>query len=146
MFITDPKNSAKILINRGEGKFNANHRKENRFSGEYVAINPENGSPVLTLRIYWTDSRCYAAAWLNVRSVKGARGPLAEGVYMSGTGYAGGYGYCKESAAAAAALEAANIELSEPISGRGIQAIQDAVAAVAIAAGVEKPIIHKSHS
>ena len=54
--------------------------------------------------------------------------------YACGCGHADGYGYHKQSAAVESAINAAGIELSEPIGGRGEQAMVDGLKAVAIAA------------
>jgi len=57
------------------------------------------------------------------------------GVYTSGLGSAGGYGYHKESAAFADALRSANIAVDEGLSGRGDRAIEDALVAIVRALG-----------
>ena len=54
--------------------------------------------------------------------------------YACGSGYADGYGYHKQSAAVESAINAAGLELSEHIGGRGEQAMIDGLKAVAIAA------------
>ena len=54
--------------------------------------------------------------------------------YACGSGYADGYGYHKQSAAVESAINAAGIELSEHISGRGEQAMVDGLKAVVLAA------------
>ena len=54
--------------------------------------------------------------------------------YASGSGHADGYGYHKQSAAVESAINAAGIELSEHIGGRGEQAIIEGLKAVALAA------------
>ena len=54
--------------------------------------------------------------------------------YASGSGHADGYGYHKQSAAVESAINAAGIELSEHIGGRGEQALTDGLKAVARAA------------
>ena len=81
------------------------------------------------LRIYRGRSRSasmiYASIWL--------RG----GNYASGTGWAGGYGYHKASAAAQAAIDSAGITLGQPIDGRGDTAITDALHAIGIMAGFD---------
>ena len=57
-----------------------------------------------------------------------------EGAPRHGHGWAGGGGYCRRSAAAAEALRAAGIRLSEDISGRGDGALRAALLATAAAA------------
>ncbi len=72
----------------------------------------------------------YAAAWIN----EGAN-------YSSGSGKAGGYGYCKHSAAIAAALRSAGVKLNKDISGVGESAVRDALAAIARALGFRQFVI-----
>lgn len=57
--------------------------------------------------------------------------------YTSGHGQAGGYGYHKQSSALACAIKSAGIELTSDIAGVGNQAMQDAMKAIAIAAGAD---------
>ena len=54
--------------------------------------------------------------------------------YACGSGHADGYGYHKQSAAVESAINAAGFELSEPIGGRGEQAMVDGLKAVVLAA------------
>ena len=54
--------------------------------------------------------------------------------YASGSGYAGGYGYHKPSAAVGNAIDAAGFELDTSISGAGESALIDGLKAVALAA------------
>ena len=56
-------------------------------------------------------------------------------------GKAGGYGYHKESAAIAEAIESAGIALDTDISGVGNSAILDALTAIANALGFERVLI-----
>jgi len=72
------------------------HRKEKGYAGTYLIIDA-NLDVKLDLRIYWTEARCYACVWFN-----GA----------SGSGYAGGWGYEKTSAAAEAAFRCAGLKIS----------------------------------
>lgn len=103
-------------------KFNANYRKDSLHHG-YKVIEAATGKTVVDARIYWPHSVAYAAVWIN-----------SETLHASGTGKAGGYGYCKQSAALAEALVNAGVTLSENISGVGHIAMRDAVLAVARAA------------
>lgn len=97
--------------------FNRNHRKENHFQQQYTGLVLVGNEllEAVTLRIYGTRAVNYAALWYNNQEK-----------WASGTGKAGGYGYHRPSAAAAEAFEAAGVELAD-ISGRGSQAIEDAV-------------------
>jgi len=75
-------------------------------------------------------SQVFCTVWIHGRS--------------SGTGKAGGYGYCKKSAAFAAALEQAGIILTDDkgkpayISGTGMTAVHQALKAIGRALGYRK--------
>lgn len=81
---------------------------------------------VVTMRLYASPraARIHAVAWVCP----------AEGAPRIGHGVAGGGGYCRRSAAAAYALEAAGVELSEDVAGRGEFALRDALLATAATA------------
>lgn len=115
--------------------FNSSHRKENYCHNEYTAINKADCRPIITVRVYWSQSseRVYAALWIHGNQ------------YASGTGYAGGYGYHKGSAAVCAAFNAAGVKFDESIDGRGESAIWDAVEAVAHFLNFNDYITHKSN-
>jgi len=121
-------------------KWTTSHRKEkNGFHAEYAALvlNPtcqELRQPVV-LRLYWPSETCYACLWVN-----------GEEVHTQGSGKAGGYGYCKASAAAQAAIDNAGFRLSCPIDGRGTEKIKDAVLAIAHALGFSGARVHYSHA
>lgn len=113
------------------------HRKDNGgFWGEYALIDLSDGAAVVTLRIYWPGTVAYACVWIN-------RGGM--GIHARGAGKAGGGGYCKESAAAHAALADAGVTLAEPIDGRGVGAIEGALAALARHMGIARYTIHRAH-
>lgn len=92
--------------------FNINgkaHRKENGYAGSYLIIDA-NFDVRLDLRIYWTASRVYACVWFN---------------QASGSGYAGGCGYEKTSAATEAAFHSAGLKISGlSASGMIIEALE----------------------
>jgi hypothetical protein len=83
----------------------------------------ENGAryqmPII-IRVYWPAQVAYACVWISARDV-----------YSIGKGKAGGYGYCKESAAIQEALEDAGIKLETRIDGVGESAIRGAIHAIA---------------
>ena len=64
--------------------------------------------------------------------------------YACGSGYAGGYGYHKASAAVCNAIDAAGFELDANIHGGGESALVDALKAVALAAwpGVDESTLY----
>lgn len=82
--------------------------------------------PLVEARIYMSASRS-AERMTAILWVHGAN-------YACGSGYAGGYGYHKPSAAVEKAIEAAGFINSEHIGGRGESALVDALKAVALAA------------
>lgn len=94
-----------------------------------VGIGPSRSDvdELAVLRIYAgrskSASRVYASVWVHNK--------------CAGSGWAGGYGYHKSSAAASEALTNAGIKLDEPISGRGDNVIADALHAVGIALGYD---------
>ena len=109
---------------------NINHRKEDKFSEQFSGIVCRNGKmyEAVILRIYRTDSRAYACLWTMGNY---AWGQADGSLWRSGSGWAGGYGYHKASAAAHAAIKAAGIELSENVHSAGDSAIMNAVEAIA---------------
>lgn len=112
------------IIDTNAARLFPDHRKENNFREEYAALYiDENGEmhTLVTLRIYSTERRSYACCWISCGFTQ---------VWTRGSGYAGGYGYHRASAAADNALCAAGVSLSEDIAGRGDFAIREAVKAV----------------
>lgn len=86
---------------------------------------------VLSARFYMSRtadgaSPVYCSVWISPRD--GSEG-------FSGHGRATGYGYHKESAAFAAALDSAGVSLAENIDGVGDRAIDDAARAIVKACG-----------
>ena len=137
---------ATILEVNGKGtKFTTSHRKENKcYFESYTAIvdgvdhkgNPTKKTPV-ELRLYGTGNKNFACLWVHDSS--------NSGVSRNGSGSAGGYGYHRPSAAAAEAIRNAGIKLSEDISGRGGQAIESAVKAIAEALGYSNVFVFHAH-
>ena len=90
---------------------------------------------IITVRCYIMGrsagaSAVYASVWINTSEV-----------HTSGKGKAGGYGYHKESAAVAEAIESAGITLDTGISGVGDCAIREALKAIARALGFSNVLI-----
>ena len=90
---------------------------------------------VVTVRVYWPASTAYACVWLNFADS-----------YAVGKGKAGGYGYCKESAAIDEALRSAGIKLAHSIHGVGEQAIKGALVALAEFAGLTNYTVTVAHA
>lgn len=111
------------------------HRKENSFDRQWSAIDPKTGSEIVCVRTYWPGQTCHACVWVKA------------GDFARGAGKAGGGGYCKQSASVAEAIADAGIKSDHDIHGRGIDAIRDAVLAIAQAAtGKRKFHIVEAHA
>lgn len=105
---------------------------------EIAVLCPATGCAIVTARIYHPASVAYACIWISSTS---------KTPYARGTGKAGGYGYHKESAALADAIDDAGIRLSHSISGHGHSAMRDACEAIARAvSGKRRLIVHEAHA
>ena len=132
------------LIPNFSPRFNSNHRKDgakvhfSQISVISLAAKPWGADgripEVVTLRLYGTGSKNYAAIWIHGQPED-----------RRGTGQAGGYGYHRPSAAAAEAIKNAGIELDTDIAGVGESAIREAVMAIAKALKVKKPAIVEAY-
>lgn len=124
-----------------KAKFNSSHRKEKGgFHKEFALVIPSEYRPnetnaLATLRIYWPGTVCYACLWINT-----------EPVHTSGSGSAGGYGYCKMSSAAGEAIANAGITLSKSIKGVGESAVCEAMHAIAAELGHPEALLHIAHA
>lgn len=92
----------------------------------------------ITIKVYKSarGSMVYASAWIAFTDKR-----TGASVYASGSGSAGGYGYCKASAACADALASAGVKLSQSISGVGERAVEDALRAICKHFGHARPFI-----
>ena len=115
---------------------NISHRKEGNAFYSFSLIDLDKGKECAVLRLYNSVSgaRNYACLWV-----------FGEPFYCSGSGFAGGYGYHRPSAAAQNAFDTAGIKLAEPIDGRGDSAIEDAMRALGRYMGITRPMLHKAH-
>lgn len=124
-------------------KFLTSCRKENApYFDQYVILVPSkygknDSHAVVDLRIYGTGARQYACIWVHDSS--------HSGISTSGTGWAGGYGYHRPSAAASEAITNAGFTLSESISGVGDSAIEQAVKAIADSLGYTEYLYFKGY-
>lgn len=101
------------------GKIRQN-RKENGFYKQLHIIDLEAISERICVRWYMPGkSRIYCCIWIHHPSK-----------CVSGGGFAGGYGYCKASAAFDNACSDAGIKLSESVSGRGMESVELALQAM----------------
>ena len=123
--------------------------------GQYklIGLRMVDGTPqfneIVDLRLYMGKSRSssqvYASIWISSKDF-----------YTTGYGVAGGYGYCKQSAAADSALRSAGIELfgtpygcgaaeltrAASIHGVGESAIREAILAIGEALGYDRAHLH----
>ena len=125
--------NANLSPSDGIGK--VRDRIQHNFYKEMAVIHPDHGC-VARFRFYCGSSKVYCLAWRS--------GPDD---YGSGHGSAGGYGYCKASAAMHDALASAGVKLSQAIGGRGETAMRDAALAVGqMLTGKRKFYVHEAHS
>ena len=125
------------ILNIVEGNsINTNHRKESKFSSEYLlAYADKDGiKNAISCRFYWTDSRCYCCVWIH-----------AGGIYTAGSAYAGGYGHCKASHAAYFAFKNAGVEFKERFAGHGTQAIDSAMLAIGKKLKLKKCVVLRAN-
>ena len=124
-------------------KFNTKHRLDDvkchfaQYGIVSLAAKPYPDGTIsqpITLRLYGTGTRNYAALWAG-----------NEEINNRGTGYAGGYGYHRPSAAAAEAIRNAGIVLDEDIAGVGEDAIRNALMAIARAMKIKRPALIEAH-
>ena len=109
-------------------------RISDHFYKELSIIQSASNTPC-RFRFYCSGSVIHCIAWISGREV-----------YGSGYGKAGGYGYCKESAAMQDAINNAGITMSERIDGRGDSLMRSAALGIAKAVtGKRKFHLHIAH-
>lgn len=104
------------------------NRKEDHFFSQRSLIDPKTGREAICVRFYHAPrgSVMYCCVWVNPCDYN-----APESSYGHGGGRAGGYGYCKASAAFDDAVRSMGIELNESVSGRGDAALESAMYAIA---------------
>jgi hypothetical protein len=124
-FLKEPGHCGKI----------AQNRKENHFKSQLTVIALVGGEmkEVIQARFYRPGVAAYCCVWI--------RGDL----HISGGGKAGGGGYHKRSHALEDALDDAGVSLSEHIGGRGDEAMEEALLAVAGAMGHNEAKVFRAH-
>ena len=121
--------------------YTTSHRRESAgLHQEFSMLIPSQYRPgeaqsIVTLRLYWPDSVFYACLWVN-----------ADPVHTQGSGKAGGYGYCKASSAAGQAIRNAGFQLEHDIDGVGLNAIRDAMKALAVELGHPEALLHEAYA
>jgi hypothetical protein len=129
------KNTVALFVPRESDKIRSHRKEKAGIAREYALIDLDTGAAVVTLRIYWPGTVAYACVWIHHGET-----------HARGAGKAGGYGYCKESAAAHVALADAGVTLENAIDGRGLSAIRDALDAIAAHLGIARHVIHTAHA
>ena len=76
---------------------------------------------MIDCRIYFPATVAYCAIWIRDKE---------SNVYKSGSGWAGGGGYCKQSACVGEAISNAGYDLKHNINGVGMGAIRGALLAI----------------
>ena len=105
------------------------------FYKEIAVIHDENTTPC-RFRFYNTGQTIHCCAWISGKEV-----------YSSGYGKAGGYGYCKESAAMHDAIRDADITMSEHWGGMGDSKQREAAIAIGKkVTGKRNLFMHVAHS
>lgn len=122
------------ITNMNKDYNGTNYGSDKETIDQWIAIvkkGKEYLEPV-TVRCYMGRSRnasqVYATIWIHG----------GHNMCSSGSGRAGGYGYCKSSAAVGDAIRNTGIKLSKSISGVGRSAIEDAITAICKAMGHNK--------
>lgn len=122
-------------------KWTTSHRRETGgLHREYSLLVPSpyyegEANAVVTLRLYWPSTVCYACLWVH-----------SEKVTTQGSGSAGGGGYCKASASAGEAIANAGFTLDKDICGASESAIREALRAIAVEIGHPEALLHEAHA
>jgi len=110
-------------------------RLSNSFYKELAVIHPDLDA-VARFRFYGNGSTIHCIAWLGCKDNWG-----------SGYAKAGGYGYCKESAAMEDAIRQAGVTMSETWGGAGESKMREAAKAVGAAlSGKRKFYLHWAYA
>lgn len=108
---------------------------EHGFYKEIAIIQGDNATPC-RFRFYNTGQTIHCIAWLSGNEH-----------YTSGYGKAGGYGYCKESAAMESAIIDSGIKMDRHWGGSGDTSMREAALSIAQKlTGKRKFILHTAHA
>lgn len=110
------------------------HRKESSFRRQLSLVDLADGEEVVAVRFYGNGGRNYCCVWTG-RSASHARG----------SGWAGGQGYHKDSAAMRSALNVAGFTFAEPFGGVGETGETAALEAIARWLDVPRFAIIEAH-
>ena len=98
-------------------------------SGKHAGTSP------ITVRWYMGRSNSASVVYCSIWTSSNTH-------YATGHGKAGGYGYCKQSAAFGCAVRSAGIRLSSSVDGVGHSAIHEACEAIARAMGIRGHLVY----
>jgi hypothetical protein len=126
-------------------KFTTSHRKEGKcYFDEWSIIDPTPRehdyckhiarAPIVA-RMYGTGNRNFCCIWINY-----------DGLHVNASGYAGGYGYHRPSAAMEDAIRNSGFTLDQAIGGVGQSAMEEALLTIAECIGIKNPILHHAHA
>lgn len=105
--------------NRNNGR---NYDKELIYAATVVGCAAGEMKELVTVRCWMGRSRSSSVVYASIWTFQ---------PWTSGSGKAGGYGYCKKSAAVGDAIQSAGIRLDQDINGRGESSIREALKAIA---------------
>ena len=124
--------------------FTSSHRKEHKpHTSTAIMYVAEDGTikKAMELRVYHLlpsqdgTGRVYAAIWLHIGST-----------HASGSGWAGGCGYCKQAAAASDAIKNAGFETDTQSSGAGMGTVETALLEIAAFYGINNGQVFTFHA
>lgn len=128
------KHNQRATLPAHPGEEGRNYSGKKELTDEWQLVCYEKGKGLtcpITIRCWMGRSRnastVYASIWIS-----------RDGFYAAGWGDAGGWGYCKASAAVGDAISRAGIVLERDIHGAGHSAIKEAMHAIADALGCGK--------
>jgi len=119
------------------GEITSSHRKDKDLTRAYCAVVRDADGytrKLVEIRIYQPRETVYACCWIG-----------SAGIHTSGSGKAGGAGYCKPSAAADMAIRNAGWRLEKSIDSAGLYEIERAVQAIATALGYPDALLVVTH-
>lgn len=120
------------ITTRGAENIRPSHRDREEKNGlaygfKAVTVQKEKLIDLVDVRVAFTKGgTCYAVAWLYQPK---EYSPDGAGMWGSGSGSAGGYGYHKGSASVEQALHRAGLVFDEPFGGHGWSATKEAILA-----------------
>ncbi len=110
------------------------HRRESSFRRQISLVDLDDGAEVVCVRWYGKGERAYCCVWIHW-----------PGHHARGSGWAGGYGYHKDSAAMQSAMRDAGIVFAQSFDGVGSTGEDDALRALVHWLDVPRFVLVKAH-